>query len=261
MAFELVRAGVLNLTLVDPDNLEPENTFRHVLGRAGWWKEKAKALGASIESQFPYAQVKPIVGYIEQILSNGIVDPRSYDLIVLATGNPTAELEVNALIHRTTDTPPVLFSWLEPYGIGGHALVTNNTSDGGCLECLYTSDAGVIDEYLSNRASFAAPNQAFGLSLTGCGSLHTPYGSVAALQTAALATCLAIDTLTGAENGSPLRSWKGQPRAFSEAKFRLSARYACSQEELDNQTYLYRAANCKVCGNSALDLADNRTQA
>ncbi|MGH2530928.1 MAG: E2/UBC family protein [Thermomicrobiales bacterium] len=147
-AFELARAGVFTLTLVDPDTLWPENTFRHVLGHRYWAKAKAEAL----------------------------------------------------------------------------------------------------KEALANRAAFAAPGQLFGRALSGCGSLHTPFGSVDAVRTAALAARLAIDALTGTEPGNPLRSWKGDAAAFEAAGFRPSPRYGASRDELDRQQYSYRSVRCPVCG-------------
>jgi molybdopterin/thiamine biosynthesis adenylyltransferase len=248
LAFELVRAGILRLTIVDPDTFEPDNTFRHALGQQCWWQYKAEALGKSITRQFPYVRTTAHVSDIEPLLADRVADWDAYDLIILATGDPTAELEMNSHAHRLKTKTPLLFTWLEPYGIGGHALAVNNTRENGCLECLYTSSTLDINEHLANRASFAAPNQFFGVALRGCGSLHTPYGSVAALQTTALATNLAIDTLTGAEKGNALRSWKGDARLFLEAGFDLSSRYDCSTEELSQQAHAYSMSNCKVCG-------------
>ncbi len=142
--------------------------------------------------------------------------------------------------------PKVRTGWLEPLGIGGHALLTHNSAGGGCFECLYTSPGD--QEVLENRAAFAAPGQSFGRALSGCGSLHTPYGSVDAVQTAALATRLALAALLGTETGNPLCSWKGAADAFTAAGFRLAPRYEASEAELASHRYTYQSTGCRVCG-------------
>jgi len=250
LAFELARAGVLHLTIMDPDTLSADNTFRHALGRRYWGKFKVDALKEEIEAELPYVRVRSVAEKIEHTLARGEISLSDYDLIVVAIGNPTVELEVNERIHALSHAPAIVFTWLEPLGIGGHALLAANGADGGCFACLYTSPEGDID-HSTNRAAFAAPGQEFGRKLSGCASLHTPYGSVDAVRTAALAARLAVDALTGRESGNPLRSWKGDARAFEEEGFAVSRRYGFHEEELYRHRYMHRNAGCRVCGDRA----------
>jgi len=247
LAFALAQAGVLDLTLVDPDTLRPENTFRHRLGRRHWWQPKAVALKAELEDEFPYVRATALATTIDGALRDGALRLADYDLVVLALGTPTVELAINEQLHRCADGPAAVFTWLEPMGIGGHALLVRNGAGGGCLECLYTPPDGEAGQ-LENRGAFAAPNQSFGQALSGCGSLHTPYGAGDAVQTANLAARLALDVLTGKEGGNPLLSWKGDAAAFIAERFRLADRHAASVEELYRHRYDYRSHRCRVCG-------------
>jgi hypothetical protein len=247
LAFELARAGVLDLTIVDPDALDPDNTFRHVLGRSRWFDPKAEALKAELDRQLPYVRVTAVVSSIEAALASGAVDLSCYDLVLFAVGDPTLELDMNARLLAKPAAPRAIFTWLEPYGIGGHALLVGHGPGGGCFECLYTPPGGGATE-LANRAAFAAPGQWFGKALSGCGSLHLPYGSTDAAQTAVLAVRLAIDALTGAEPGNPLRSWRGPATALEAAGFRASARHAATEEELHRQRYAHATPYCRACG-------------
>jgi molybdopterin/thiamine biosynthesis adenylyltransferase len=248
LAFELARAGVGALTLVDHDTLWPENSYRHVLGRRYWGKPKAEALKEELEAQLPYVRVTAVVTTLEAAVADGSVNIAAYDMLLLALGNPTIELAINEHLHALRDGPPAVFTWLEPLGIGGHALLTHNSTGGGCFECLYTSPGD--QEVLDNRAAFAAPGQAFGRALSGCGSLHTPYGSVDAVQTAALATRLALAALLGTETGNPLCSWKGAADTFTAAGFRLSPRYEATEAELAHHRYTYQSTGCRICGSA-----------
>ncbi|MCC6175204.1 MAG: ThiF family adenylyltransferase [Chloroflexi bacterium] len=246
LAFELARAGVLDITLVDPDMLAPENSFRHVLGRRHWGQFKAQALKHEIEADLPYTRVACHTVTIEQAVLDRAINLADYDLIVLALGNPTIELQINEHLHEIQKGPPLLVTWVEPLGIGGHTLLTGETHDGGCFECLYTQTDGEAS-FVENRAAFAAPGQSFGRDISGCGTLYTPYGSADAVRTAVMATRLAIDALTGRELGSPLLSWKGDPDAFQAAGFRLAPRFSLSESALAETQYAYRNIGCRVC--------------
>lgn len=253
IAIELSRTGISAMTLVDPDQMEPENTFRHVLGRLHWFKNKASALKDVIEMQTPYICVTAIDQTIEQALSTRRVQFERFDLVVFATGNPTVELRMNHVLASLRTAPPAVFSWLEPLGIGGHALLVQASSQ-GCFRCLY-EDSYDPDIGIYNKSAFAGPGQAFGRALSGCGSLFTPFSSLDAASTAVLASRLAMDALTGREIGNPLLSWKGDATEFTTAGFELSARFGRSDQHLFDNRYAYQAEGCPVCGDRIIDAA------
>lgn len=248
IAFELARAGVGKLSLVDDDLLLPENSFRHVLGRQYWRQHKAEALRHAIYTQLPYIRIKQFVCRIEDILRDHIINLKDYDLVISATGNVTVELFLNEHLHYIRNSPPAIYAWLDPLGIGGHMLLTHNQVGAGCLECLYTHSTP--QDHLTNRVSFAASGQRFGRDLSGCGSLHTPYGSIDAVRTANLASQLAIEVLTGKEDKASLVSWKGDASLFEELGFELSPRFGFSQDELNEQRYRYKSSECRICNSS-----------
>jgi molybdopterin/thiamine biosynthesis adenylyltransferase len=253
LAFELVRAGVLDLTTLDPDTLSAENTFRHVLGWKRLGKNKAEALKTEIEETFPYVRVRAVATGLELALREETLDLSSFDLVICALGNPTIELAFDEYLHRRPGQQrAAVYTWLEPFGIGGHAVATGNGPRGGCFACLYTSPMEGNNE-LNNRAAFAVPEpgRPFARALSGCGSLHTPYGSLDAMRTAALATGLAVDILSSRELGNPLRSWKGDPAAYQAAGYEVSPRFAMSEERLHDSRYSHQTARCLVCGAGA----------
>lgn len=245
---EIIRSGIQNLTLIDKDSFDPENTFRHVLGRSYIGKNKAEALKTDIEQRMPYVSLVAKKEPVEQLIADKQFSFMSFDLIIVALGNPTIELYLNKLCYVTERSPPIIFTWLEPYGIGGHALLANNNSKRGCLACLYTSEDSAKEKVLFNKASFAEKEQYFAKTLTGCGSLFTPYGSLDAVQTAVLATRLAISVFEQRELDNPILSWKGCDKSFLEARFKLSVRYVQTENELFERRYLYKNAKCPICG-------------
>jgi molybdopterin/thiamine biosynthesis adenylyltransferase len=249
VARELARAGILRLTLVDPDTLQMENVFRHELGLGAVGKGKAEALKAHLEEELPYVEVEAVGARIEDALADGTVEVAAYDLVVCALGSPTVEMDLNEGLWKVTGGPPVVFTWVEPYGIGGHALLMR-PGQAGCFECLYTAPGEERSGLAQNRASFAGPpppGRAYGKALSGCGSLFTPYGSADAAQSALLAVRLGVGALTRGVEGSPLLSWKGGDGAFIEEGFAVTGRYRKGQDLLDRERFGYVSTACPVC--------------
>lgn len=267
IAVELAKAGVQRITLIDQDYLMQENVYRHILGTDSLVNKNYKTsdkvvnkklnpkifgLKNEIEQKLPYANIHVSIEFIdkiENIILNNTIDFKQFDLVIVAIGSPTIELYINDYFHRQKDMPQIIFTWVEAYGIGGHAILTNNNGKRGCLKCLYTDP---FDEYTSlyNRASFAAKGQNFTKRISGCGSVYMPYGSLDAMQTAILATRLAIDTLTGKEKDNPILSWKGNADVFKDEGFKLSAHYSIPIEKLLETKYLYKNISCETCGHS-----------
>jgi len=245
VAHELVRAGLMNLTVVDSDKMSLDNTFRHVLGNAYAGRPKATALQEELRRKFPYVNIVSVDSTIEESINNGSIRFEAFDIVISALGSPTTEIWINQQLKGKV---PGLFGWVEPLGIGGHALLALPTTP-GCFKCLYSSTDQ--DDFLVNRAAFAEKNQWFGKSLSGCGQLYTPYGSLDALRSATLIVQLALDYLTGKELQSNLISWKGDDTDFLKQGYKLSNRFNVSEEKLNNNRYLFATALCSVCGNSA----------
>lgn len=245
VAHELVRAGVMNLTAVDSDKMSLDNTFRHVLGNAYWGRPKATALREELQRKFPYVHVIAVDATIEESVKTGKIRFEAFDLVISALGSPTTEIWINQQLKGKV---PGLFGWVEPLGVGGHALLAQPANH-GCFTCLYSSDDG--EDKLVNRASFAGKNQWFGKSLSGCGQLHTPYGSLDALRTATLMVQLALDHLTGKERQSSLVSWKGDAIDFINQGYKLTNRFNVSEENLAQMRHSFATSLCPVCGHTA----------
>ncbi|PCC74262.1 E2 family protein B [Nannocystis exedens] len=249
LAGELVRCGVGHLTLVDPDVLRPENAYRHVLGAPSLFVLPAKSLqlAAEIQQRYRGVEVSGLAASIEDALDQGAIDVTRYDLVLSATGDPNVDRGLNERLHRLEHRPPLLFTWLEPLGIGGHALVVQRSSP-GCLDCLFTPHPLDASPVLTNRAAFAAAGQVFTRELAGCGNAFTPYSSLDALRTAELAGRLAVEVLGGRLRETLLRSWKGDGAAFHAAGLRTSPRYEMEASALERGGADVVAAGCKVCG-------------
>lgn len=256
IAFELARAGITSFMLIDKDILDIDNIYRHELGSDSlYWRledryvgiTKAEAMKLRLQKQFPSLVVDYEAADVLDLIEEEKKKILESDMVILALGAPTVEQTLNKIFHSIKDSPPIMYTWIEPLGLGGHALLTNNKSKKGCFHCLFT-DIENSSILIPNRASFVAPDQVFLKTLAGCDSVFTPYGSLEALQTAILASRLAIKALQEKEKENPLLSWKGEADEVLSQGKRVSERYALTSEQLFNYRYLYKTENCPICG-------------
>jgi molybdopterin/thiamine biosynthesis adenylyltransferase len=239
---ELIKSSFLDLTLVDGELLGPENSYRHACGAAYLDENKAEAMKKKLEEFYPHARVTVFDENIEILMQKGKIDFSAFDYVVVATGNVTINLYLNEYLIHHHPGLPAFFSWVDPYGIGGHCLVTN--LDGkGCYNCLYNN------EEVFNIASFAGKQQTkpFLKSISGCGSVYTPFGSLDALQTALLTVRKIGHLFRGYEKGSAVYSWKGETELFLAEGFALSPRFQLTEQELEAGKQGFYSPHCNVC--------------
>jgi molybdopterin/thiamine biosynthesis adenylyltransferase len=243
VAEELIKAAVVNVDVVDKEKLEIDNCYRHNCGFRYVNKKKAEAIKEKLTSYYPHSNVTAINMAIEDAISKKKIDFDIYDAVVVATGNATVNQFLMKFFREEIPGKPVLFSWLDPYGVGGHCLVSN-ISENGCYQCLYTNEA------LHNIASFAAPNQqrSFVKNISGCGSVYVPYGSLDANQTAILTVRKILDVFAGKETINAAYSWKGSSELFLQEGYNLSDRYHQTAEQLEAGKSLFHQPKCKLCG-------------
>jgi hypothetical protein len=250
IALALARAGVGGLSLVDQDSFELANIYRHVCGMAWVGEPKVSGLKHELERLIPHVEVTPHAVTLERFLEEAPTRLREYDLVISALGHPTLELDLNERLWSDPSFPPALFAWVEPLGLGGHALLTHvRGAQGltrGCLECLHRRF--IEGTPLENRAAFASPGVTYTRDTLGCGSQHLPFADLDALRTAELATRLALRVLGGEVEEAPLLSWKGDRRAFEQAGYTVTPRYEAEPAQLEAQRLLYRREDCPVCG-------------
>ena len=245
IAVQLVQSGILNLTLIDHDLFTHENIFRHVLGKEYVGQSKVDALRMDLESRFPYIKINTLSLKVEEAVAKSILDLGKFDLAIMATGDENISLMMNRVYHAKDIRTPILYSWLEPYGIGGHVLVTNIERK-GCLQCLFTPMQP--DDEFSNRASFVAPGQRFTKDTSGCANRFTPYSSLDASNTASLAVRTARKVLSGKITTNSLYSWKGESDDLTNGGFQVSDRHTYFDVTSADKGVEVHNPGCTICG-------------
>lgn len=203
LAMLLAKAGIVNFTLVDPDVLTWDNIGRHLVGAESVGLEKVNAVSSALLRQFPHLKITTLKKSIENLILDSRETFGSYDLVICATADWFGESTLNAWIRRKV---PVIFCWLEPHALAGHALLV--THDGGCLSC-GRDEAGRVN----NAVIGWADDQM--IKMPACGGAFSPYGAIDAGPTKEMAAQLAVDVLTGATAASTLRTFIGDTKRIA----------------------------------------------
>ncbi len=242
LAMKLGSAGLGEIFLIDPDYFSSSNIYRHALNKNFIDAPKALALSITLSSFFPWLKADDNMGNL-LALRDYINILNNYDLIIIAIGSPTHERLFHEFLISKKITTPVINTWLEGYGIGGHATLDIPGSK-GCLGCAYIkNDTGVPG--LSSNLNFFEQDQNIVKNYAGCGETFIPYGAIHSTQTALIAADLAIRYLEGKLKTSQKVSWKGLCDDAHKYDIKLSSRYTFFQESLV-PTSLYNPL-CKEC--------------
>ena len=131
VALLLAMSGVRHFTLIDKDQLEPENVIRHVCGLRYIGQRKVDALADVLLDRNP----KIVVDKVHDDIMGSALDNRIQPstVVVLATDNEPSRYRVNETCVKTQT--PFVVGRVFTRGIGGEVF-SYRPRAGGCLACL-----------------------------------------------------------------------------------------------------------------------------
>lgn len=241
IAHRLASSGIGHLRIQDPDRFDIDNLYRHSLALHDVGFHKCLAVAMDLELGYPWIQVDCSDARLEALAAkDGLND---YDLIIVAIGSPTVERYFHKAVRKAQISTPILNTWVEAFGVGGHATIEIPGTK-GCLSCAYV-DAESLNPGLASNLNFLEANQDLTVTNAGCGNQFLPYSGIAASYTATMAADLAVQYFHGALLSSSRISWKGNGQPAEDLGFTLSHRYQKFGGSLTVQS-LYNEA-CAVC--------------
>ncbi|TRN14309.1 hypothetical protein DM586_10145 [Vibrio fluvialis] len=116
----LVRSGVRNFVLIDPDIVESANVGRQWYGIHQIGMSKVSACSSELIKQFPWVNCKTHCAKWLQS-QQAISDFRKADLIISATGSWQSDCALGQL-SKQDELPPILWAFTESYGAATHAF-------------------------------------------------------------------------------------------------------------------------------------------
>lgn len=244
----LAAAGVGKLTVVDNDEYSADNVFRHLLEPLYVDCKKPIGLRLALERRYPGLSVVPVCKTAQEWLK--AADLSQYDGIVLAFGAPSVERMFSRAFKSMLVNRPVVFTWLEAMGLGGHSVLMWTQGE-GCLDCAYRDDEGLPSQV--SRTAFLEPNQPVTRNLTGCGGAFVPFGPIQARRTGLMAAEHLLSAVTAAITGDKAHEpsyhfWVGDGLTASEYGLRTTPWFRIAHTtSADDATRMVFGRPCRHC--------------
>ncbi|WP_270744823.1 ThiF family adenylyltransferase [Lactococcus petauri] len=240
----LSKMGIAKLFMIDPDYLDIDNISRHYLGVDSLKSsvQKVDAMEDRLILENPMFDIETEGIKFESLILANPAAFDDYDFIIACTGDTMTNFEINHFFKNKGK--PVLYSWLDPYGVGYHNLLIQPQFE-GCYMCLNYEDGALV----SNRLSFAAPDQKFEKKLASCDSSFVPYNAIAPSQLANKTVELFLRYVNGEyKDGNVFSSHFGISTHFEREGFRYSKRYeACRKNPNNLSSILQNNNSCPEC--------------
>jgi molybdopterin/thiamine biosynthesis adenylyltransferase len=201
VALALIQAGVLSMTLIDPDSLKWANTTRHPLGASFVGRNKAEALAEHIRQNYPH--VGDISAHPRRWQDVMRTSPEVFStatLIISAMGDWEAEGGLNEWHVASGRQVPVVYGWTEPFACAGHAVAI--CREAGCFNCGMNN----VGAALSTRTGWDADTVR---QEPACGASYQPYGAVALGHIVSAIAGVALKHITQDVSQSSEAVWSG----------------------------------------------------
>ncbi len=242
---QLAMAGVGHIMTVDPASLSWANVGRHPLGADRVGERKAIALSEIWRKAYPHASFEGFDSTAHCFLTEHPELVAKADLIICATADWKAELELN-LRQRDREIPaPILYAWTEPNACAGHAVLIFSGSS--CLQCGFSPSGDC-------RLQVTAwPGEKKQQMEPACGAVFQPYGPIELLGTISVAASLALDALLGRVKAATQRIWAGPESSLADAggiwsKEWINGNMERAKGGFQEERVWERDPLCDVCG-------------
>ena len=129
VAEAMLASGTVKYTLVDNEILTYENIARHYAGFYWVGKSKVSAIKTNLELHNPNVVCETFFENAFKFIDEKSDTLNKSDLVIIAVAYAPLEHYILKAINEGKISSSVLFVWVEPYAIAGHALLINHAMD------------------------------------------------------------------------------------------------------------------------------------
>jgi hypothetical protein len=224
------------LRLADPEDMEVHNVPRHLCDLTAVGTNKAHAVRTAIRRSDPHVEIE---AYDKDVLELLRATPQALTGAThtfVATAAIAVERRLNALA-RELDLGTVVYLWIEPHAIAGHAVVVPGAGR-GCFECL-------LDAQLHMNVWVLADPEQYERADAGCRGAYVPYSGLDAQMFARTITRTAL-----AVSGDRPRvlTWVGDIDRARREGWKLSDGWVDAAAFTMHDVPLVPRTGCATCG-------------
>lgn len=238
LAASLVKTGISFIDLIDPDELSIENIARHYCGMSDIGYNKAAILSRRLREKFPHIKSTSYPKDILHLLLSENDFLNKYSLNVVSIGNLSVERRLNDLLLNKSIASPILFVWVEPLLVAGHALFVRPSSQ-GCFEC-------VLDDQLSFKYKVVENSAIFIKREAGCQTSFIPFGALEIDLFTNKVTRFITSILNGDVADNTLLTWIGDIDSFRKADYKIADRWETATSYSEHKFKL-PDGKCEFC--------------
>jgi len=190
----MARAGIGDITIVDPDLFLPENCSRHVLGLSSAYQGKATQLADRLIREIPGVRVLGVAALASSWVSDRAT-PGMFDLVVDCTGESSVRALLTQYRHRAFEGIPIMHAWLEPFCAAAHVVLVSE------------ADVWPISDPADALVNAAEWPESTKHEIPACGAGFHPYGVADTWQAAGFAAERVLGVLDRVFVASEIWSW------------------------------------------------------
>jgi hypothetical protein len=159
----------------------------------------------------------------------------------VAIGQLAIERRLSFLLRKGVLKIPMIFVWIEPYGVGGHVLFVH-PEKGACYSCCF-NDSG---EFLY---SIAASGQQFFKKEAGCQSSFLPYSAIDMEMFVLMASRKIAEIFANNPLFTTAYTWVGDIKQFNELGYKISDNYLADIPFRFKHREIMSYGDCELCKN------------
>lgn len=169
----LAELGIDDVILIDNDFLTSENIARHTCGASDIGKTKTEAVKEQLIKHYPYMKCKCIPKDALEVVKNNFNIFNQCDINFVVVGYKPVESSFLELFNQGKVTKTLVIIWVEPFLLGGHAVVMQNQQD---IQSL------IYDEEYRFKYGILTDGGKYTKKEAGCQSTYIPYSAFEAKQ-------------------------------------------------------------------------------
>lgn len=167
LAQALTELGVNDIKLVDDENLRKENIARHICGIDFVDMNKTEAIKRKLTSHYIGLKIETYSNNIYSLITNNIEELSDRDIQFVAVGDMALESYIIDKYNKGELKGKIVIVWVEPYAIGGHAIILNKPQD-NIEQCIYSDNWQLKNRILEKPEIFTKKE-------AGCQSTFVQY--------------------------------------------------------------------------------------
>ncbi|HBE8719200.1 TPA: ThiF family adenylyltransferase [Clostridioides difficile] len=202
LAKSLVDIGIKDLVLIDEDILTQDNIGRHYCGASYIRRYKSEAVKNELIRHYVDIKCTSINKNVFDVIKYDIDIFNSCNYNFIVVGNLPVERKFISLFNKEIINKPIILIWVEPYLIGGHAIIMQASQD--IENVLFDEKFNFKDRIIINGDDYINRE-------AGCQSTFIPYsGFEVQYFITNIVDFININFLEKCKQGNYLLSWSGR---------------------------------------------------